>query len=227
MVSSSSAIALGLLLLGFAVPAQAQSGSSAVLQPGDTPQGYTLGAMAETSATFMASGNDPQYYPTTPFLVLHVPPGDRRSEQKPDGGIAITGSGEFTVEVGTPVYVPIFSVDDSPPVVGSFPTDHASAADYFFGPTEVGGSFELYVDGVLLDNQALASYLVGPVPTATLPDGGGSAIVTLGVFLSTLGAGEHVVEISGSVSGDAVQTSMSIPYMNEELVYFVTVVPGS
>jgi hypothetical protein len=35
-------------------------------------------------------------------------------------------------------YVPLFSVDDSPPIVGTFPKDRDDAADYFRNAEQLG-----------------------------------------------------------------------------------------
>jgi hypothetical protein len=207
------------------VASAAQNTDRAVLDPAEAPLGFSLSHMAQRTAVFSASGNAPAHYPDTPFVVLHVSGEDRHLDPTPDGGLALGGTSQFAVDESTPVYVPIFSVDDSPPVLGSFPDDEASALDYFFSPTQVGCAFELLVDGELYDSSALVPYLAGPVGTQPLPDGGGTHMLSLGVFLAPLGRGEHIIEIRGSASGDAVRRT-GIGYMSEDFFYVVNVTPG-
>lgn len=225
MLRWASVLALGMFLPGVASAAQ-EAGALAVLDPAEAPFGYSLESMAQRTAVFSASGNDPRYLPNTPFVVLHVSGEDKFLEPTPDGGLALGGTSEFTMAEGTPVYVPIFSVDDSPPVQGSFPTNEESAVDYFFSPAQVGCAFELLIDGELYDSSALVPHLAGPVRTQPLPDGGGTHILTLGIFLAPLEVGEHVIEIRGSASGDAVRRT-GIGYMSEDFFYVVNVEPAA
>ena len=102
-----------------------------VLPPKAKPHGYSLTDMASAIALFTTSGNNSAYYPATPFQILSedtstvvvTPTG---------GGIVVTGGNSFTVASGTPFFVPVFYVDDSPTIIGTFPTAACDAAAYVF-----------------------------------------------------------------------------------------------
>lgn len=221
---SSTSLALGMFVLGLSSAAHAAHGAG-LLPPHAQPHGYSLSDMAEEVALFTTSGNDPEYYPETPFEVLHIHPEDRTFGFPSDGGMTVTGESHFTVRAGALFYVPIFNIDDSPPVLGDFPADEAGAHDYFFGADQMGGSFELIVDGEIVGPDALEPYLAGPVVTEPLLNGGGTHIITLGVFLAPMSAGEHTVQIRGVASGLGLQETFGLSYVSEDLVYLVDIVP--
>jgi hypothetical protein len=85
-------------------------GGGNVLAPSAKPHGYTLADLALATALFNTSGNNLSYYPNTPFQVLFV-----------------SATNEFFVAPGTPFYMPVFFADDSPPIVGTFPTNAKQA----------------------------------------------------------------------------------------------------
>jgi hypothetical protein len=106
--------------------AVAQNGGGNVMPPSATPGGISLTDMARPTALFTTSGNNPMYYPSTPFQILYFDPSTRKDLPTfEDGimGILTTGSNTFTVPAGRMFYVPIGSADDSPPVVEPFPTN--------------------------------------------------------------------------------------------------------
>ena len=121
-----------------------------------------------------------------PFQLLYTTPGN-----------------SFTVKPGTQFYVPIAFVDDSPPILGDFPSDPSGAQNYFFGASELGGNnFAIVVDGKR--TSIGPSYLVGPVATPPLSDGGGTHYIVLAAFLTPLSPGSHTVTIEGQFSGKVI-----------------------
>jgi hypothetical protein len=101
-----------------------------VLPPNATVDGYSLTDMARETARFTTSGNNLKYYPDTPIQVLYF---DSSTETFTTVGhrLALTGSNSFTVSPTTPFYVPLLSVDDSPPVVGKFPADPSALSTWY------------------------------------------------------------------------------------------------
>jgi hypothetical protein len=171
----------------WARPAVADDGD--VLPATATPAGYSLADMAAELAYFSTSGNDSSRYPDTPFQILYVDPH--------------TGTNTFTVGTRTKFFVPLAYVDDSPPILGDFPTDPSQAGDYVFSPRELGGhDLQIVVDG-----QATTlgpDYVAGPVYAPGLLDGGGSHFIQIGAFLAPLSKGTHTVRIRGVFDGDAI-----------------------
>jgi len=160
------------------------------------------------------------YYPKTPFQVLYITDATSSSV---DDGLKFTGTKSFTVSPGTSFYVPLLDADDSPPIVGgTFPTDASGAAGYFFGQDQVGAKdTEIIVDGKT--TPVGAAYLVGPVTTPPLTDGGGTHIIQLGVFLSPMSKGTHTVEIKGEFTGTAFQATYGLSFLSEYFTYVVQV----
>jgi hypothetical protein len=201
----------------------AAAGGGNVLPSTAHPFGWSLSRMTGALAFFTISGNDPAYYPDTPFQVLYYDPSTRHDETA-GGGLHIMGSNTFTVRPDTLFFVPVFSVDDSPPIIGTWPTTHEQAVAYFFGPTQVGvKGLEITVDG--RTSPLRAAYLAGPVTTAPLPDGGGTHILTVGAFLSPLSPGQHTVSISGGAFGAGIFTTYGLAFINVDINYTVTVQP--
>lgn len=190
-------VALSLILTLLATPTFAAGGT--VLAPTEEPRGYSLTDMAIATAAFNTSNHSgPQ--PNIPFRML-----------------VTTSDNTFTVQPGTQFYVPLALADDSPPIIGDFPSDPSAATGYFFGASQLGGhDFAIEVDGQ--STPIGPEYLVGPVTVAPLPDGGGTHYITLAVFLSSLSKGTHTVAISGQFTGQAVQAyfpegiTFRIPY---------------
>src|SRR5262245_24964714 len=119
-------------------------------------------------------------------------------------------------------YLPLQSVDDSPPVLGTFPTTSAQAQAYFFGPSQYGGhDFVAVVDGV--STPIGPAYLAGPVTTPPLLDGGGTHILTLGAFVQPLSPGTHTVRISGELSGAALAPTYGITFLRDDFTYTIHV----
>jgi hypothetical protein len=178
--------------------------SSTVLPPAAAPLGYSLDQMAAAVANFSISGNDPSFYPNTPFQIIYRRPGN-----------------SFTVKPGTYCYVKFFFIDDSPPVVGDWPANKSDAANYVFGNAELGGhDLEIEVDGSLfsLDDPG---HIGGPVLTPNSPDGS-SHLIQIGAFLAPLAKGTHAVTIRGVFDGDALVNAFGGP-LTAEISYSITV----
>src|SRR5829696_4467505 len=113
------------LLAGFAclaLTASAVAEPGKVLPPDATPLGYSLTDMAAEVANFSISGNDPVYFPDTPFQIIHRHPGNT-----------------FTVSPGMYLYVKFFFIDDAEPIFGDWPEDESSVEEYIFGREQIGG----------------------------------------------------------------------------------------
>jgi hypothetical protein len=216
-------VVLALVVVLATASAGVAKGGGGALPANARPHGYTLTEMAREVAAFTASGNDPALLPDTPFQVLYV---DRSTVvgTPEDGGIVVTGSNSFTVEVGTPFYVPVFNVNDDPPVLGTFPTTDADAIPYFFDTSQVGAQgFEVIVDGK--STPLGQSYLAGPVTAEFAGDE--FSVITLGVFLHPLPPGTHTVTIRGGAFGDLVFETYGLDFVREDFTYTVTVVTPS
>jgi hypothetical protein len=200
-----------------------------VLPPGAHPDGFSLEDMARLMGQFTTSGNNLMYYPKTPFQILYTtatsgpPP---MSIPCPNGGTGFldSGSNTFIVHVGTQFFLPLFGVDDSPPVLGTFPASEDAAAAYFFGPQQYGGrDFIIIVDGQV--TSVGAKFLAGPVTTPPLLDGGGTHFIQLGVFLTPLSLGLHTITIQGEIAGSGVLPTYGFGCLEEGFSYFVEVIP--
>ena len=204
---------VGVLAAAFALLCTATASARDVLPPPAQPYGWSLEQMTGASALFTTSNNNPSYYPDTPFQVLHTDLSTVQAEPV-DGGLKYTGSNSFTVRTGTHFFVPLWNADDSPPIVGVWPTTHQDAISYFFDPSQVGGKdFAITIDG---QRTAIGSaYLSGPVTTPPLLDGGGTHFITLGAFVPPLKPGSHTISISGGVFGQDISVTYA-PYSFEE-----------
>ena len=137
MSTRRTLMSLILALVAPAIAAPAAFAGPDIVPPNAKPAGYSLERMAAEHALFTSSGNDPAYYPQTPFQVLFASSLDAAPE---DDGLVVTGENAFEVQPETGFYLPILHVNDSPPVIGTFPSAPGNAAtDYFFGESQVGG----------------------------------------------------------------------------------------
>jgi hypothetical protein len=203
--------------IGFTFSSQAfGAGGGSVLPPTAMPRGYSLADLAKATGPFTFSGNDPAFFPTTPFQILFADPATFANT--PDGcGVVSSGNNSFTVRPGTMSYGPILNVDEG---IGTYPTTPAEAQQYFFGASGLGGhDFQVSVDGV--KTSLGQSYLVGPV-AVSLPDGG-EHIITMGSFLSPLAPGRHTVELSGRVDGALIQSVVGVCFLDLDYTFTVTV----
>jgi hypothetical protein len=211
-----------------------------VLPPSATPEGYSRTDMTRLLALFTTSGNKLKYYPDTPFQILYV---GRNLTQttlvtrdhapcptpapNPQCGYFSTQKGTFgntfTVDSETMFFVPVDNADDSPPVVGVFPTTPRGATSYMFDPKQLGGKGF----AVIIDSKSVPlgpGYVAGPVKTPPLLDGGGTHIITLGGFLGSMTPGVHTVEIKGGFFGAAIDQTAGVGFISEDFTYRVKVV---
>jgi hypothetical protein len=206
------------------LPETLAGGGGKILPPHARPHGYTLEEMTSLVALFSTSGGDLQFYPSTPFQILFADPSTREFNVV-DDALVESGSNTITVCPGTPFYMPMFNVTDSPPIFGTFPADASSAVSYVYDPAQLG----LEDAQVVLDGATVSigpAYLAGPVTTPPLNDGGGTHIITLGVFLSPLSVGTHTVSFSGQYAGDLIEPVVRFPVFGADFSYTVVVVPG-
>ena len=176
-------------------------GGGEVQPPKAKPHGYSLTDMASAIALFSTSGNNSQYYPDTPFQLLYEDP-TTVVVTPVGGGIFVTASNSFTVHSGTPFFVPIVYLDDSPPVWGTFPTTEHAAPAYAFGHEQIGlTGIEIIVDGK--GTCIGPDYTAGPVLTPPLLDGDGTHFISIGAFLTPLSVGTHTVSFKATFAGEA------------------------
>ena len=191
-----------------------------VLPPQARLRGWTRADMTKALAAFTTSGNDPAFYPDTPFQALYVDHSTIEVHED-GGGLFFTGTNVFTVPRQTMFFVPVWNVNDSPPIIGDFPETMAEAVSYFFDADQVGGQgFAVVVDGQV--TPLGPEYLAGPVATP-LPDGG-SHMVTVGAFLTPFSVGTHTVRILGGIFGDLVGEALGVTHLRQDLTYTVHVV---
>jgi len=198
-----SIVILALLaIITFSIPARAG------LLPGSAnPKGTSIDEMTAALGQFQDSGLDPSFLPNTRFQILF--PQDLENN-----------TGTFTVKHGTFFFIPVFSFNDSPPVIGDFPTDSSQAAAYIFSAAEIGAhDAEIEVDGQI--TELGPSHLSGLVSTPNLPFGGSSTIL-LGAFLTPLPKGTHTIKIRATWDGVALVASFGSS-VSFEVVYTVIV----
>jgi len=215
---------------------------SRVLPPSATPYGYSRADMTGLLALFTTSGNNPAYLPETPFRILHTDPtmgvtqgtfvtggGEPCEPPRVGCGLFFTQTGTFAnrfeVSADETFFVPVDNADDSPDVVGTFPTRPAAAKRYVFDRRVLGGEdFAITIDS---RRTALGpAYVAGPVETEPLLDGGGTHMITIGAFLSPMSPGTHTVRITGGYFGDGIWTTYKLSFIRLDFTYEV-VVTGS
>lgn len=198
------------------------SGAGHVLPADARPLGYSLRDMTKKVAAFTTHANDPDFYPHTPFQILYTA-GVPDSVRTSNGGLTATGTNAFTVRKGTRFYVPLQNADDSPQIIGMWPTSAAGARHYFFDHDQLGGKdYKVILDGKA--TKLGQDYLSGPVTVAPLGDGGGTHIITLGAFIEGFGKGVHTVRIVGQLAGDLIPPALGgAKFLGIDFIYTVTV----
>jgi hypothetical protein len=215
-------MALGATVIA-AVVAAPSAGNAAtqgsILSPEATLHGYSLDQMARLMAPFQFGGHKPSELPKVPFQILYTTGNGVTSQI--DHGYVQEFSKSFTVPKGTAFYVPNGSVDNGPPVIGDFPSNHRTAIDYWFGKSELGGrGWLIVVDGHV--NTLDGRYLTGPVKVPTLPDGG-TRELQMGAYLPALSPGKHTVQLFGEYDGVALQQAIQGAFLRDVVTYTVTV----
>ncbi|HEY3243213.1 MAG TPA: hypothetical protein VGM03_07665 [Phycisphaerae bacterium] len=213
-------------ILGFGLSiALAAAPAHAIVLPGwATPLGWSLADMAEAVANFSISGNNLMYYPSTPFQIIYRQPGSGCNLGNP--GSCIGNS--FTVHPGTYLYVKFFFIDDSPPVIGTFPTDQAGAQNYMFAADQLGGhDLHIIIDGAV--TTLGPAYVPAPVPIPAQPFGPGTAydgtnLIQMGAFVTPLSRGHHTITIDGDFDGQLILDTFGGP-VHFQINYTVDVVP--
>jgi hypothetical protein len=210
-----------------------------VLPPSATPKGYSLADLSRLTALFTTSGNDATYYPNTPFQILYTNPSltfgsldcttfaplcGFTTTQSP--GVAFSNT--FTVKAGTMFHVPVFNADDSPPIVGVFPTTPTEAKHYVFDPAQLGArNMEIQIDSNTVNLGP--DFVAGPVTTPPLLDPippdlpGGTHYLTIGGFLNPLTPGIHTIRIQGGYFGQGIKSTYGLDFLWENLTYSVEV----
>ncbi len=199
----SLTVVLALLaMIGFIMPSQA-----GILPGTANPKGTSIDEMTAALGQFQDSGLDPSFLPSTRFQILF--PTDLN-----------TNTGTFTVKPGTFFFIPIFSFNDSPPVIGDFPTNSSQAPGYIFGAAQIGAhDAEIEVDGQI--TEIGPSHLSGLINTPNLPFGGSHTIL-LGAFHTPLPKGIHTVKIRATWDGIAFVAAVGSS-ISFEVVYTVIV----
>ena len=166
------------------------------------PHDYSLEQMIPKVALFESSLNPTLLPHDTPFEILHV---------------GANPPNKFVTFAGKMFCVPLFMVDDSPPILGTFREDRDDAADYFLNMERLGArSWTITVDGH--STPVGAEFFAGPTGTPPLLDRGGTHMLILGVFLTPLTPGEHTMRFHGELAGAAVIQSYGSSFM-EDITY--------
>ncbi|SFN42054.1 hypothetical protein [Variovorax sp. OV329] len=186
-VVSVSAFAGGSHFLGNPRP---DTGGIGILPARAEPFGYSLEELAKATAAFNVTDHTgpppPLVDGTSKFQMLFT-----------------TATNTFNVSRNTFLYVPVFLSDSSPPVIGTFPNvaDRESVLRYVYSHRQLGLKYSVItIDGhdFNLDERYVVAVKVPP-----LPDGGGTGYLTSAAVVRPLKRGTHVIEVSASVTGDA------------------------
>jgi hypothetical protein len=161
-----------------ATPARSATLGGDILPSNTVLNGYSLTDMAAAIAPWQDTF-DPALLPSTPFQLLTA------------------ATANYNVTPDTYFYVPIASVNDSPPILGTFPTDASQSAFYWYDASQLGVTASITVDGqeTFLD----PSYLAGPV-NVPLPNGGSNTIL-FATFLTPFALGTHTVSVQSTFNG--------------------------
>ncbi|MDQ3625273.1 MAG: hypothetical protein M3463_22805 [Verrucomicrobiota bacterium] len=187
------------------LPLQPALAGGKVMPPNAKPKGYSLADAAAATALFNVGPRTPESLPDVPFQILYT-----RTFTPPP----------FIVRPGTWLYVPVFSSDDRPVIVGDFPdvNDPAAVAEYYFSPEQLGAEYiEIVVDGEV--NTLGPEYIAGV--EVALP--GGTAYTVAAAFINPLNKGTHTVEIRARFSGAAVLADNDGEVLEYSIVYTVIV----
>ncbi len=132
-------------------------------------------------------------------------------------------SNTFTVAADQRFFVPVDNADDSPTIVGDFPTTERGAKRYLFDHRQLDGQgFAVIIDG--RRTSLGPAYVAGPVETAPLLDGGGTHMITIGAFIAPMSPGRHMVRITGGYFGNALEEAVGLAFVRLDFTYEVIVI---
>lgn len=218
--------------------------TSRVLPPSATPFGYSRTDMTRLLALFTTSGNNQDYYPSTPFQILFAAPGKTHFVVETLSGVEcdvppppaplapgcgysfLDNDGDvanhLSASPNTSFFVPVDNADDSPTIAGDFPTSERGARRYLFDHRQLGGrDFAIIIDG--RRTSLGPAYVAGPVKTEPLFDGGGTHMITIGAFIGPMSPGTHTVQITGGYYGDAIEDAYGLAFIQLDFTYEVVV----
>lgn len=215
-----------------------------VLSADSSPYGYTLDRMAREMAYFDITAN--QFgYPATPFQILYVIPGHgsgivTSNCANGQSGFYFTDQEKFYVTEGVTYFVPLWTANDLPPVIGQFPTRKYQAAAYMFGSDINAGGSRIIVDGrvtpvgpryvgsvVGAGGKLDALYTPEPYYSAWYPNSPTFHLIQLGVFVAPLARGVHTVRIRGQLGNSQAfyDATGGLWCQEEDITYTVVVLP--
>jgi hypothetical protein len=204
-------------------PATAAINDGRVLPASSLNNGWTLErAISATSAWNSSPTRGTP--PPTPFQILYVTGGGTASQV--GNGTVVRNSKSFTVPAGKSFFVPVAFVDDTPAILGTFPTTHTQALSYWYGKGGLGTQYAtIAVDGRQMPLSH--DYLVGPMK-ARLSDNPpgqpvGSHLVEEAAFLSALPKGHHVIDVSFTWSGAFVKLAFGTNFYTFAARFPITV----
>jgi hypothetical protein len=185
------------------------AGGGNVLPGPAKPRGYSLSDMAKATAFFNTGPHTPDTYPTTPFQILFS-----------------RDNLTFEVSPGTMFYVPVLFIDDTKPVIGTFPyvNDRDAVLNYFYSQEQLGNVYaQIVVDGEVNSLGSDHVVGVGPVnlgdayddPITHIHVPAGTHYIVSAAFLTPLTKGAHTVQILGKSTGKAVRD-----YLFDGLIVF-------
>jgi hypothetical protein len=185
-----------------AAPARSITLGGDILPSNTVLNGFSLTNAAAAIAPWQDTF-DPARLPSTPFQLLTA------------------AQTNYTVTSDTYFYVPIASVNDSPPILGTFPTNASQAESYWFDTRKLGVTASITVDGQksFLD----ASYLAGPV-NVPLPNGGSNSVI-FATFLAPFAPGTHTVSVQSTFAGALLDGLCAPDVCAGGFTYTVTSVP--
>jgi len=179
-----------ILALAFAITGgSALAAEGKILPPAARVASYSLTDAAQKTAYFnssfdRATGNhyENRYPSGLPFQMLYL-----------------RQVNTFEVPSGTALYLPLWYVDDTPEIIGTFPTTSMGALHYAFDRSQLGARDVT----VSIDGEAIPisnAYLAGPI-TSQLGDGIGTHYIVQAIFLK-LHKGTHTVVYNLFLDGD-------------------------
>ena len=181
------------------------------------PHGYSLRHMARVTASFNASDRSGATIPlpNTPFHILYTS--------------AANPGNDFQVMQGKFMYVPVAYSDNSPPVIGDFPSSAENRREllrYWYSQRQLGTTItEINVDG--RKTRLGGDYVAGVDFEQPISDGA-TKYIAPAAFIKPLSPGQHTIKIHFKATGDALREPpfpdyFPLGYFEFEATYNVTV----